>query len=330
MATIVYATDIHLTDKQPVNREDSVYPLCLDKLSRILELARSMDKVLVLGGDLFDMPCPSYDLLAATINLFDCFRDVKTYLIRGNHDLKFLNDFEETGVSVLHAARLITILENPITIKGFRIIPVPYSTELPIQHSKYKEDSSITPRYNFFAGHYEELSVPKDDTDPRGLIPVTSVLVAHMPIVSEPVPYSHILCKNIDTDVDFLLCGHIHAKFDVTIPQALHNDVQSGMCHVLNPGCVTRLKRNEESIVPSALILTGEYPTVSYKFVPLNIPNSIKFKQEEKGIVDFKPAMEEKKIDIDDVTAYIQSSKYCTEVKNKALDLVKEKQEELV
>ncbi len=324
MSTLVYATDIHLTDKQPVNRLTAVYPRCLDKFSAVLDFAAHNGGVLILGGDLFDVPCPSYHLLEATINLLGCYKNlVKVFLVKGNHDLKYLNDFQETGVSTLHAAQLIECLEDARVINGFLVAPLPYSRELAISKVESMSDPATNGKYSLYTDDFAILEEPHPIYENIDLTAFPTVLVAHLPIVSEPVPYSAILCNEIATNFDFILCGHIHSPFDVHIPSS----ARYGFTKLLNPGCLTRLKSNEATQKPQLIVMTNVDNKVAYKFVPLLGCEDVKFREKKEETVVFsKVVKEEKKIDIDDVTTYIQNSKYRDAVKKEALRLINDKQ----
>lgn len=327
MSSFVYATDLHLTDKQPVNRVTPVYPNCLHKFDAILSMARANGRTLVLGGDLFDTPCPSYTLLEETINLLDCYRDLQIYLVRGNHDLKYLNDFQSTGVSALHSARLLHILARSVIVGNFQLLPVPYSRELPVTFVQESANPKASMKYSMGTESYSNAvhdhDVYEDETKGKKLF---NIMIAHMPIVTEPVPYPHMLCENIYTDVDVLLCGHIHMQFNKTLPSSAGR----GFTQFVNPGCITRLKRNEADIVPSVAVVSCTSHAVTCKIVPIDKAGKVEFLAEEQEVVSFDKAEETKKIDIDDVTTYIQSSGYPEPVRTEALNLVKEKQGEVV
>lgn len=307
MKSIVYATDLHLTDKQPVNRVTPVLERSIKKLQSLLSIAENNGGNLLLGGDVFDVPCPSYTLLE---RVFECIGNssANVYLVRGNHDLKFLNDFQETAVTLLNAAQFIKILDTTTYIDGFNVVPFPYSRNLPL----------VIDTKGPYAGKYlfaaEELP-EKGKYDPI-------LVVAHAPIVTKPVPYDHILYKDIYTDADYLLCGHIHEQFEGKI---ISPTSRKKFTTLLNPGCVMRLKRNEVNIKPQAVVIYSSAGSTYHKYVPITT-EPVDFLEEVAPVVSFDTVKDEKKIDIDDVTAYINNSKYNDVVKKEALNLVKKQE----
>lgn len=310
---IVYATDLHLTDKQPVNRITSVKDRSIIKFDRLMALALNHGGVLLVGGDFFEVPCPSYDLLSNVIGVLRNYSDVKVYVVRGNHDFRFLNDFEDTAVSVLCRSGLIQILDIPAFVNGFNIVPFPYSKQLPLV---IDNDGANAGKFDLCA--HEILAEGKDH-------PIIGV--AHLPIVTQPVPYDHILTKHICTDVDYLLCGHIHMQFEQKIISA---NKQNHHTTVVNPGCVMRLKRNEASITPKCVYLFRKGSKVyhDYEVLASGEYGVVEFTEPKKEIAEFtKVIKDEEKIDIDDVTDYIRKSTYSKEVQDASLELIKKQQE---
>lgn len=313
MDTIVFATDLHLTDKQPVNRITTVEDRSIVKLNSLLQIAADNDGVLLLGGDFFEVPCPSYNILNEVIASLRKFEhSVKVYLVRGNHDFRFLNDFEDTAVSALDNAGLIKIVDVPIFVNGFNIVPFPYSKQLPLT----KAEDAGKGKYDFYA--HEILA----EGDGHPILTVT-----HHPIVTTSVPYDHILYKDIYTDADYLLCGHIHMRFEGKFVSANKTNHQTV---IVNPGCIMRLKRNEATIIPSAVLIHRRGSKVFHEFVEITKGkyNTVEFTEPKKELVSFtKVVKEEEKIDISDVESYIMNSTYSKEVKNASLALIRKQQE---
>ena len=83
------------------------------------------------------------------------------------------------------------------------------------------------------------------------------IAVVHGMICPSNLIASHVLIKNIQTNYDYVLCGHNHIPFEQTINGT----------SFLNPGCLGRTKSNEVAIRPSVLFLDTEKN--EHKFIPL-------------------------------------------------------------
>lgn len=89
MVTLVWRTDVHISDKPPVSRTDDWVETVLEKLAEVGEIAREADACAVIdGGDFFDRKSPfltSHRLIrkvAETHTNYPC----PVYSIVGNHD----------------------------------------------------------------------------------------------------------------------------------------------------------------------------------------------------------------------------------------------------
>lgn len=305
---IVYATDIHLTDRQPVNRTAPV-SAGLVVFSNLLYLAQERKAALVLGGDLFDMPNPSYELLSSVIRQLRHFKDVPVFVCRGNHDVNYANMDKACGLSVLEQTGLVTPLENGAAINGFYVSAYDYEPRLPFVLDKE------TNKWN--------LNVLFDNKS--YMTDYTTVVVAHLPIVTKHVPYDHMLAFDIETDADYLLCGHIHEKFSTVINS--NSPSGDGKAYVINPGCLFRLKRNEAKIEPSALLIERIGKKPIHSFIPIpGDPDPQFIMEDEKEAVTFNVAVADAKIEVSDVEEYIHASKYPKKIQDKAIELVKAKE----
>lgn len=306
---IVYATDIHLTDRQPVNRVAPV-SLGLTVFKNLLALAEERKAALVLGGDLFDTPNPSYDLLSQVIFILTSYKEVPVYMCRGNHDVNYANMDKACGISVLEQTGLITFLENGLFVNGFYISAYDYEPRLPYVRSADNKKWNL-----------EVLPEPPAEV----MTDVTTVMVAHLPIVTQHVPYDHIYAYDIKTDADYVLCGHIHERFSTVINSTSPSG--DGKAYLINPGCLFRLKRNEKDIEPSALLIERIGGKAVHSFIPVpGDPDPQFILEDPKDTVTFNAAVEDAKIEVSDVEAYIHASSYPKVVQDKAIELIKEKE----
>lgn len=181
--SFVFITDIHLSDKTPINRDGDIWEISTKKLEWILNRASELEFPIIIGGDVFHSPCVDYRVLNDVIQLIKKYR-VKIYSVVGNHDMIGANgSYEHTAIHTLFKAEVIEKLEfienDYFFIKGFD-----YSTLIPamnIDSDKYK------------------------------------IAVAHLSISPVSVPFNHILAKDVNTNADIIFLGHIHHSFDSTI-----------------------------------------------------------------------------------------------------------------
>lgn len=292
MGTILYATDLHLTDKQPSNRITPVEN-CLAVFENLLQKAKSYGNVLVLGGDLFDTPHPSYSLLCNVMALLVQAK-VDVYLCVGNHDMSYATMDTASAVYVLQQANLIKFINIlPAVINGFCIYG-----------------------YNYSPTHTNSFFIVNEQSCQN----LTTVVVAHYPIVTQPVPYKHILAQSLALNSDYLLCGHIHEPFITFVPKSNGCD----RTHVINPGCLFRIKRSEQNIKPRALVLHTINGKCTTMFVDITGDDNPEFRHEVESTINFTEAVESAKIDVDNVESFINNSRYDSVVKDAALKLIKE------
>jgi len=210
---ILYATDIHLTDKQPTNRLTDIVAAGLNKFEYILAAAHKQHSSIILGGDLFNGACPSYNLLTSVIALIKKYPDVNIYTIYGNHDIIQTNVFgDNAAIHALTKSGLIKHLDKtqPTEIDGFNVFGLDYTKEM-----------------------VNEFMIP-DIYD-------NTILVTHLPLFPNKQVFDTISLADFKTNAKYVLCSHIHNQFNVDV-----NNVK-----FINPGPVCRLKRTEKDDVPS-------------------------------------------------------------------------------
>ena len=59
----IYISDLHLSDKQPISRVDSVFDAGMYKLEYVLKRAKELGTFVICGGDFFHEPRVSYKML---------------------------------------------------------------------------------------------------------------------------------------------------------------------------------------------------------------------------------------------------------------------------
>lgn len=84
---ILYATDLHITDRQPPSRKDDYFKSVCKKVQQISVLARwhNVDKI-IFGGDVTHIPNESYKVFCRCLELFKAFPVKPETLIGLTHD----------------------------------------------------------------------------------------------------------------------------------------------------------------------------------------------------------------------------------------------------
>lgn len=212
---IIYTADIHLTNKQPTNRITDIVTAGLKKLEYILSVAYDHNASVILGGDLFNGACPSYDLLTAVIALIKKY-PVYIYGIYGNHDVIQTNILgDNAAIHALTKANLIKHLSMDVgnIIDDLCVYGMDYTKEMP-----------------------NEVNISRAVPESK-----KGVLVTHLPLFPNKQVFDTISIADFRTNATTVLCSHIHNQFDLTV-----NGVR-----YINPGPVCRLKRTEKDLTPS-------------------------------------------------------------------------------
>lgn len=285
--TIIYATDIHLTDKQPINRVTPVVPSSIHAFRKLISAAT--DGYLVLGGDLFDSPCPSYDLFNTVVKELQKKQNCDVYAIPGNHDILYGNyAAENTALSALVNMGLVTLLgTDPVKIDEYFVFGVPYQKEI------YTNFESVG------------IKIPNETAQ-------KTIIVTHQYISNKKLPFNHVSITDFDAqNVGIVLCGHWHEEFDVIEKNT----------HFINPGCITKLSRNE-ALFKTSYIKIEKYDKIERVF--LEEETNIEFIQKQVSATDFIKSINEAKIEKQDIFSYIKNSSETEEVKAEAIKLIKE------
>ena len=109
---IIYQGDIHLRSSVPVNRVDDYNEAQFNKLGQLVEFANVHGDALLLGGDLFDSPKVSSEVVNDTIDVLSgC--NVQTLSCLGQHDVPFHQMvLKKSPVYPLYTSAAITYCED--------------------------------------------------------------------------------------------------------------------------------------------------------------------------------------------------------------------------
>jgi DNA repair exonuclease SbcCD nuclease subunit len=131
-ADAILAADLHTRADTPVCRTDDYIIAQFTKLRFIFNLCQQEGCPLLVAGDIGDKSQWPNWLLEATMSLINQYK-INIICIPGQHDLPEhrLDYWRESGCGVLHEARAITMLTEPILYHNiFRLFPFGYGTEI--------------------------------------------------------------------------------------------------------------------------------------------------------------------------------------------------------
>jgi len=119
MDKFIVVGDLHLSNKAPSSRTDPNFlATCQNKLTQILEASQQPDiTALLLLGDLFNSPCPSYPVLIMFITSFLQKVGCPIYTIVGNHDVfsRSMKTMERTALFLLQSTTKLTVISPMFT-----------------------------------------------------------------------------------------------------------------------------------------------------------------------------------------------------------------------
>jgi DNA repair exonuclease SbcCD nuclease subunit len=128
---ILYFTDVHLKEKNPISRADNYLESMMEKLFEIGEMTVKLKPDLVIcGGDLFDSAHQSIFLQNKAIECIDNFvnRCLPVQVVLGNHEWRgrWEDWVEKSAFKVLQAMNKVHLYERKFERKlmGFKIVSI--------------------------------------------------------------------------------------------------------------------------------------------------------------------------------------------------------------
>jgi DNA repair exonuclease SbcCD nuclease subunit len=236
---LLFASDFHLSSKNPVGRLDDLVVTQFEKLAFILGLARKQDAIVVQAGDLFTRP-RSWFLLPQVIHGLKLF-NVPFYCVFGQHDTYMYSEEtrERTSLGVLEKAGLVTVLSDVPTVPKNKIL--------------------------FYGASYgQELPEPKETGFKVGVIHASISDKALWPD-HKFTPAKKYLAAN---KYDVILCGDVHSRF-------VYRDVAGRM--IVNTGPILRREANEYNFknTPAVMLYDTDTRNGEWFDVPCQSPNIV-------------------------------------------------------
>lgn len=125
-------SDPHLRHTNPISRSDNYAETCLRKLEQIVAFCNNRGSTLLIGGDIFDKPDNPIWFVNRVIEVLNELES-STYVIAGNHDLKYHNveNLKESSLWTLGEAvdnLYLTHTYQPLG-HNIRLHPYPFGIE---------------------------------------------------------------------------------------------------------------------------------------------------------------------------------------------------------
>ena len=258
--------DIHARSRAPAGRKDDWFNVQLGKFNEALDyFADNKCRFVLQPGDFFDSPKPVNQVLSAYINALRQHGMVMLAVL-GQHDTYYhdIVNAERTALHVLQSAGVAIILGGPK--------PFVY------------EDMQA-----YGASWGQEPPVMRKQTE--GL---TKILIAHAHVGNRPLYPGHRLASPQQyaanhPEYQLILLGDYHYRYveECSVGQAT--------TLVVDMGCLMRMRNTplDRSHEPAVAV----YDTKTCKMEPIHKltiqPADIVFTQEEKGVVEDAPLLEE-------------------------------------
>lgn len=253
--SLVFRTDVHLSDKSPASWKASYLEEVLSNLRQVGQIARDHDALAVLdGGDLFHVKSPSknsHALVRECIRMHSQEYRVPTYTVVGNHDMQYNNvdTLSQQPLGVVLESGAVGLLTERVFESGgirVRVVGVPFVPDRKIESL---------------------LDIQKKPGDDY-LVAVVHALAAESPppiveeFFGEPVfRYSDLVTENGPS----LFCfGHWHKDQGVSVV---------GGKTFVNPGSLSRGSLSFETLsrTPKAVVFQFG-SSLEVKEIPLAVP----------------------------------------------------------
>ena len=249
--------DWHICHNTPINRIDNLFKTQNRKLSFILDTAIEEGcKYILQPGDFYNTWKIPHHLERYVINKLKKYSDVKILTIFGQHDLRYhSSDKKNTPLSVLEAAKVVTIIQN--------------DTPICLNTMRTKEEKAV---YLYGVSWKEKI--------PTQLLNGINILSLHDLVTEEGKGWEkkktkvHSLFDQ--TDFDLMVTGDNHKSFAYS----------DGERHLINCGSLMRSHIDQEEHQPYVYVYDTEINKVQGFPVPVEpfvvVMNVEKAKKEKK------------------------------------------------
>ena len=266
----IYASDLHGKAKNPVSRVDDYPSAWLAKIDEIIQISQQKNcECVIINGDVFDSYSVSNILIDDFIDRIEN-QKVIWYIVVGNHDLIGANWDNSQASTLAHIFR---------RSKNIKILTTLQSKDYFIKG------------YNYYFGIEEDLNNKGlmhsciNLSNSKHLDKFT-IAIPHALITIKPFfqNVNQTIAKDLKTNYDLILCGHLHTKFDKIIKET----------RFLNLSSIGRTAINEQHQPEVAMIDTKTQeieviPLKSAQFVNkiFDLSKYEELKKQEKSIDEF-------------------------------------------
>lgn len=240
----LYCADLHGKLKNPISRLDIYAESWLNKIKEIQQIAiDNKCSCIIVNGDIFDTPHISNLLIDDFLDIIEnqcASNKVFWRIVAGNHDLIGANWANSKSSALAHIFRRSKLIDKLDT---------------------FETEDYFIKGYDYYFGIEEDLKE-------KGLIHNSkskiTIAIPHLLLTIKPFfkGVSQILAKDLKTNYDIILCGHLHTNFDKEV-----NKVR-----FFNPNCIGRTSINEQHQPQVAIINTN---TKEIKTIKLMLSKSI-------------------------------------------------------
>jgi len=306
----LYYTDSHHRTEKPCHRIDNVYETQFQELAEISNLVLEHDcDFIIHGGDFFDHPRPSHELVKDIIS-WGKYVGVPIYVLPGNHDLSGYNpeSISSVGLGVLFESEVFKPLtelklhdgDDHLYIKG--VLP-----EVLPHNDKY-----------MLGPDHEEY---------------TCIIVSHNYISPTPLIFPYLPTQEVKTNANLFLLGHLHEPSDVEIKGT----------RFVNPGALARWSVDQANRVPTVLLVEVKNADIQITKIPLACAkkaeeifdlNAISVSdQKEDQLARFMESLESTSFETNDIEQLViaagRNQGIEEKILNKSLDKIREAKEVL-
>ena len=239
-------SDVHVDERQPVNRTDVIEITQLKKLEQVVAIASKHDAPILQAGDFTNRPTIANRTITRLLWLMRA-HSVPFYCVSGQHDLLFRSyeNLGDTAMGVLAASGLYDIIPPDISV----------------------DFGSVTVYGCHWGG---EIPYPKNNNH--------SILVVHAS-VGEKLFTDHDIMSPQEFlkkhKFDLILVGDYHRPFI----HKLQNKKTGVVRTIVNTGVLLRRSIDEAEIEPKVAIYDTEDRSVSWQYIDY-VPNVFKARKD--------------------------------------------------
>lgn len=286
MTKLGYFTDTHVRAETPSGRTDNYKDSILTKLEEIGSIFKTNNVDYALfGGDLFHTPDPVNSLKYDVMHIFKSWQ-IPIVAVIGSHDYfgYQAKSIKRTAVGLFAKAGIIDI----------------------IGVDNYPEYLECGEFVITGTSHTYDFVQNKNIYKPTFNIDKKQIQMVHADLNNKPVIWPHVQIKEVTTESDVVLIGHIHNGF---VPTTIKNTT------FYNPGSIGRLENTNKPRTPEVVILYNNEGKVILNTVKLTSALLHPFKDKidasdvevVQDITRFLTLLETSTVDVVDIKKQIQT-----------------------